>query len=271
MESTIEVSFEIRCGASSHPVSMTLTLWGTVTMASPCLLLPESARRLAGSTCWQEHAALQRSLQRALYVGEEALYVGEVDLPAFLRGAQAWIRTSETKQYGDVAEAISAFLNRARERRESLAEGVLRGSGYRDFDEAELRTAFAAKSPVVRWAAAFVAGRRKMTTLAPELVRASEDGDFGVQVAAVRALAEIADASAVPVLCRWLGEKEWLIPEIRTVIAQALGAIRDAQAVEPLIRALGDWDERVRDAAAWALGRIGDAQAVKPLIRALGD
>ena len=42
-------------------------------------------------------------------------------------------------------------------------------------------------------------------------------------------------------------------------------------AVEPLIKALGDSDYRVREGAAEALGTIGDGRAVEPLIRALND
>ena len=42
-------------------------------------------------------------------------------------------------------------------------------------------------------------------------------------------------------------------------------------AVEPLINALGDEVEYVREGAASALGEIGDARAVEPLIEALGD
>ncbi len=55
----------------------------------------------------------------------------------------------------------------------------------------------------------------------------------------------------------------------RAYACNALGNIRDASAVEPLIEALRDEDKRdVRETAAGALGWIGDARAVEALIAA---
>jgi len=90
--------------------------------------------------------------------------------------------------------------------------------------------------------------------------------------------------------------------DVRKNVAEALGEIGDARAVEPLIRAdydpdptsvsynaedalhkigepavepliilLNDADSRVRFSATWALGAIGDRRAVKPLRKALND
>jgi HEAT repeat protein len=53
--------------------------------------------------------------------------------------------------------------------------------------------------------------------------------------------------------------------------ARALGWIGDARSVEPLIVALGDSDPSLRSRAAIALGQIGDARGVKPLTTALKD
>ena len=58
---------------------------------------------------------------------------------------------------------------------------------------------------------------------------------------------------------------------MRQAAAGALGQIRDARAVKPLIAALRDDYWAVRRAAAEALGQIGDAPAVEPLIAALKD
>ncbi|GBC77852.1 Phycocyanobilin lyase subunit alpha [bacterium HR08] len=247
----LELSSDVPCGSSSHPVSMTLMPWGTVVMSSLCLLLPESAQRLAGSTCMQHREALHLSAQQALY-GD-----GRVDVPAFLE-AQA-------------AEAVRDFLTRLRKQRAELVEAILQDwDAHWTEGEVKLRAALEADAPGVRWAAAIVAGERAAIGLVPELMHASEDEDLGVQLAAVRALAQIADARAAPILCRWLGEKR-LIPEIRQQIARALGEIGSAEAVEPLIQALRDEDWWVRTAAAKALGQIGDARAVEPLIQALRD
>ncbi len=57
---------------------------------------------------------------------------------------------------------------------------------------------------------------------------------------------------------------------VRAKAVEALGKIRDARVVEPLMQALNDehWD--VRRKAAWALGNMGEI-AVEPLIQALND
>ena len=54
---------------------------------------------------------------------------------------------------------------------------------------------------------------------------------------------------------------------VRNHAAWSLGQIGDPQAVQPLIKALGDENEFVRRRAAWSLGQIGDSQAVQPLIK----
>lgn len=52
-----------------------------------------------------------------------------------------------------------------------------------------------------------------------------------------------------------------------------MGSRRDqgVRAVDPLIQALKDEDDDVREAAADALGDIGDGRAVEPLTQALND
>ena len=54
-------------------------------------------------------------------------------------------------------------------------------------------------------------------------------------------------------------------------IIEALGEIRDAQAVEPLIKNLRDPSTEVRWEAALALGEIGDERAIGPLLPGLRD
>jgi len=54
--------------------------------------------------------------------------------------------------------------------------------------------------------------------------------------------------------------------------AEALGAIGDPRAIEPLTAVLNeDADEQVRAYAAEALGKIDDSRVVEPLIAALRD
>ncbi len=66
-----------------------------------------------------------------------------------------------------------------------------------------------------------------------------------------------------------LYDDDW---RLRKCAADALGKLKDTQAVEPLSEVLlKDGDADVRASAAWALGEIGDAKAVETLIKALND
>jgi HEAT repeat protein len=58
---------------------------------------------------------------------------------------------------------------------------------------------------------------------------------------------------------------------VRQAATEALGAVRDVRAVEPLIAVLKDTDKNVRWAAVKALGESGDARAVDQLIALLKD
>lgn len=58
--------------------------------------------------------------------------------------------------------------------------------------------------------------------------------------------------------------------EIRCKAIKALGSIKDASAVEPLISLLTDQDAQCGDEVVIALRKIKDVRAVEPLIKALG-
>lgn len=58
---------------------------------------------------------------------------------------------------------------------------------------------------------------------------------------------------------------------VRTAAAEALGRLRRAEAVDPLISALGDPDPSVRQSAAYSLGLIGDPRARPALENAKAD
>src|SRR5688572_1849180 len=59
--------------------------------------------------------------------------------------------------------------------------------------------------------------------------------------------------------------------EQRNQAAQALAALGDRRAVEPLIAALQDRSEYVRANAAWALGQLRDGRAFDALLLAVQD
>jgi HEAT repeat protein len=92
-----------------------------------------------------------------------------------------------------------------------------------------------------------------------------------VRESAAEALGAIGDSRAVEPLIKALNDAD---SDVRESAAVGLGKIGDSRAVEPLIRAFGDGSREVRrvgGVAAYALGKIGDSRAVEPLIRALGD
>jgi len=58
---------------------------------------------------------------------------------------------------------------------------------------------------------------------------------------------------------------------VRQAVANALGKVGDARAVEPLLAQLSDPTASVRQAVINALVRIGDPRAVEPLLARLND
>ncbi|MHC4707193.1 MAG: HEAT repeat domain-containing protein, partial [Planctomycetota bacterium] len=65
-----------------------------------------------------------------------------------------------------------------------------------------------------------------------------------------------------------LGERDKRRHDIRIYAAAGLGILGDSNAVEPLLRMLGDKSKLVKFHCMWALGRIGDVGAVKPMLEA---
>jgi HEAT repeat protein len=99
----------------------------------------------------------------------------------------------------------------------------------------------------------------------PVLGLCLSDPQPGVQEAASSVLALIADERVLAPLIDALGKKDWII---RMHAAKALGRIRNAQAIEPLIPLLQDKVKAVREETTIALAAIGDA-ALPSLLAAL--
>jgi HEAT repeat protein len=89
--------------------------------------------------------------------------------------------------------------------------------------------------------------------------------DFDVSQSAVKALVRLGPASIEPLIAALKDPHNG----VRERAAEALGQLGDA--VEPLIATLQDSDEHVRQNAVKALGQLGDARAVEPLVGALKD
>ncbi len=110
----------------------------------------------------------------------------------------------------------------------------------------------------------------------PEQLAALVDGLYS-EVPADRAyaasqLAELGPEAgpAAPFLIDVLKDANW---QVRRQAAEALGAVGDLLAVDPLVEVLsdrdGDWS--VRAAAARSLGQLGDRRGVEPLVAVLND
>ncbi len=108
----------------------------------------------------------------------------------------------------------------------------------------------------------------KITTIALR-----QDYPYATRRTAARALGEIGDARAVPVLVSILGEFDQRTT-LKTEALLALGRIGDPQAVTGigrlLDRSLNDTNEELRIAAIPVLGQLGGSEAATILVNALG-
>lgn len=89
--------------------------------------------------------------------------------------------------------------------------------------------------------------------------------DLSVQESALAILAVIADERVLAPLVKALHSGDWIV---RMHATKALGRVRNADAVEPLIPLLQDKVKAVREEAAAALAAIGDA-AIPSLLKTL--
>ena len=86
------------------------------------------------------------------------------------------------------------------------------------------------------------------------LMRALDDSDDKVRLAAARALGSGGARDAVPRMTEWLTDPD---PKIKQAAADVLGEIGGPEATTALTRSLGDTDSQVRMHAVKALGLIG--------------
>jgi hypothetical protein len=105
-------------------------------------------------------------------------------------------------------------------------------------------------------------GGLRSQTPVPKLIQLLTDPDLGGPAAV--ALGKIGDVAAVDALCA-------NVCRLSYRGAEALGLIRDKRALPYLISALDDREESVRAGAAWALGELRCAEAIQPLLRRRSD
>src|SRR5205814_4103683 len=121
--------------------------------------------------------------------------------------------------------------------------------------------------PVMRATAAEALGRMKSPRVGAALVGALTDRNDAVRRAAVSALADLRERSAVaPLEGLLLNDPD---AEVQRKCARALGDLRASRSLDPLARALGDPDVEVQRAAANAIGELEDVtRAPAALVRA---
>ncbi len=132
--------------------------------------------------------------------------------------------------------------------------------------------ALKAKDQCLAYSAASALGRIGDRRAVEPLMAACGHDHASVRGAAVKALAAIGDPRAAPVLRKLLvgsaGDNR-VNPDVRYSIADALGEMADAGAVDVLIRTLNDGDTRLAGKAAGALRKIGGKRAEQAVASAI--
>ena len=131
-----------------------------------------------------------------------------------------------------------------------------------------LITALQDPNSVVRWNAAIAIGEFGDSRATLPLLDVLQDDSKDVREIANWALVELGEKIVFPLIDVLTTHQDWWF---RRDAARILGLIGDERATAPLIQALDDQRERVRESAAEALGRLGGALAIKALILALQD
>ncbi len=121
-------------------------------------------------------------------------------------------------------------------------------------------------NPDVRWGAALAAGKIKNPLMVEPLILALADEEMMVRGEAASGLASIGTPALHPLLSFLKGSKG----ETRIEVMTALGELRNAAAIEPLVQLLENADDDERKAIADAIDAIL-IPAVEPLVRRIRD
>ncbi len=123
----------------------------------------------------------------------------------------------------------------------------------------------------IRALAALALGRMGDRAVTPDLIEASQKGDWQLRSAAVLALGKLQDTSAMDALRAGLQDAS---ESVRSVTIQALSQIGGDEAIAALGEKLTDAAERsdnIRANAAFRLGNLGQASATPWLFSGLND
>jgi HEAT repeat protein len=106
-------------------------------------------------------------------------------------------------------------------------------------------------------------------SIVPHLVEKLAEASVSLRGQITFILGRIGDNRALPALIEMLRRDDNAY--VRRNSAEALGKIKDGQAIDTLVFALSDEDGGVRQRSAWALGELADPWAVYNLIDCLGE
>ncbi len=111
-------------------------------------------------------------------------------------------------------------------------------------------------------------GKVKGESAVPALIEAlRKDDNAAVRKNAASSLREIENANARPALIKALNSDNSGVVRSESAYALGVGALKHADNVEPLIKAMRkDKYESTRVRAVWSLGEIADKRAIEPLI-----
>jgi len=196
---------------------------------------------------------------------EERMYQDED--PEVRRLAAWWLRRrmfGSLKVEERLFETLRTSDDPVRRARAAMGLGEFQSAGaLRDF----LRLVDEDPEPIVRDAVVRAATRLNHRRSWEVLVRAMDDADADVRLAALQGVLRVNGFAGGSALVDRLGDED---PRVRRLAAQLAGKLQVAEAQADLERLLlEDEDPFVRQAAAWALGRIGAGRDV--LSRAQGS
>ena len=144
------------------------------------------------------------------------------------------------------------------------------GAEGANLDDLAKVLADAQKDTNTRMEAAIKLGQAKNPKYLQFLTEALKDSDKAIRWTAAEALWEMGDKKAVPALIDYL-EKGEAYEWGKVVTMNALGSLKDPQAIDPLILVLESPNPFLRRSAAVALFTIGDQRAIPALIGLLKD
>ncbi|MFA5223659.1 MAG: HEAT repeat domain-containing protein, partial [Candidatus Omnitrophota bacterium] len=110
----------------------------------------------------------------------------------------------------------------------------------------------------------------RRVTRVSRLIRKLSDSHPYVRSSSAYDLGKLGDKRAVEPLIKALGDSDFRVRSSSTIALEELGATKE-QIVDGYLKALSSPNSDVRSSSTEALGKLGDKRAVEPLIKALGD